>query len=100
MTKTLEEIVKVEVLDTSELQLVLGSGGDASYQHVYREASGVYWDNNVGAFKGTERIKGTIVDWFAHIVEVCGDIGVTLFLASTVEWVGVPEADKLEILAL
>ena len=31
MPKIREEIVKIEVLDTSELQLVLASGGNASY---------------------------------------------------------------------
>ena len=100
MSEIREEIVKVEVLDTNELQLVLGSDGNASYQHVYREARGVYWNNDVGAFRGTEQIKWTFAEWFAHIVEVCGDIGITLHLGSTVEWVGVPETDKQEILAL
>ena len=100
MPKIREEIVKIEVLDTNELQLVLGSGGNASYQHVYREARGVYWNNDVGAFRGTERMKWTFAGWFAHIVEVCGDIGITLYLGRTVEWVGVSEKDKQEILAL
>lgn len=100
MSKIREEIVKVEVLNANELQLVLGSGGDASYEHVYREARGVYWNNEVGAFRGTEQVKWTFAEWFAHIVEVCRDIGVTLHLGSTVEWVGVPETDKQEILAL
>jgi hypothetical protein len=94
-----EEIVKVEVLDSSELQLVLGSGGNASYQYIYREARGVYWDNNAGGFRGTERVKWTIVEWFAHIVEVCAGIGVRLELSDTIEWVGVPESAKQEILA-
>jgi hypothetical protein len=94
-----EEIVKVEVLDSSELQLVLGGGGNASYQHIYREAKGVYWDNDAGAFKGTERVKWSFAEWFAHIVQVCGNIGITLYLSDTAEWVGVPEPDKQEILA-
>ena len=100
MSRIREEIIKVEVLDTNELQLVLGSGGDASYQYVYCEARGVYWNNAVGAFRGTERVKWTFAQWFAHIVEVCGDIGVTLRLSSAVEWVGIPETDRREILAL
>ena len=100
MPEIREEIVKVEVLDTNELQLVLGSGGNASYQHVYREARGVYWNNEAGAFRGTEQIKWTFAEWFAHIVEVCGDIGITLCLGQAVEWVGVSETDKQEILDL
>ena len=100
MSKIREEIIKVEVLDTKELQLVLDSGGDPSYQHVYREARGVYWNNDVGAFRGTEQINWTFGEWFAHIVEVCGEIGIALRLGDAVEWVGVPETDKQEILAL
>ena len=100
MPKIREEIVKIEVLDTSELQLVLASGGDASYQYIYREARGVYWDNELGAFRGTERVKWTLVEWFAHIIAVCSDIGVALSLGDAVEWVGVTDKDKQEILAL
>ena len=99
MSQIREEIFKVEVLDSNELQLVLSSGGNASYQHVYREARGVYWNNDVGAFRGTEQIEWTFAEWFAHIVEVCGDIGINLRLGSTIEWVGVSETDKREILA-
>jgi hypothetical protein len=99
MSDIREEIIRVEVLGTNELQLVLGSGGNASFQHVYREAKGVYWNNDVGAFRGTEQIKWTFAEWFAHIVEVCGDIGITLRLGNTIEWVGVPETDKQKILA-
>ena len=63
--------LKVEVLDTNELQLVVGSGGDASYQHICREARGVYWDNDVGAFRGAEQTEWTFAEWFAHI-GTCG----------------------------
>ena len=94
-----EEVVTVEVLDSSELQLVLASGGDESYQHVYREARGVYWDNEKGAFRGTERVKWSVSEWFAHIVAVCSDIGITLVLSDNVDWVGVPDADKQQILS-
>lgn len=100
MPRIREEIIKVEVLDTNELQLVLASGGNASYQHVCREARGVYWNDDAGAFRGTERIKWTLAEWFTHIVDVCADTGVILYLGNTVEWVGVPETDRQEILAL
>ena len=93
-----EEIIKVEVLDTGELQLVLGSGGDPSYQFIYREARGVYWNHNAGAFRGTERQKWSIAKWYGHIVDVCADIGITLVLSGTVEWVAVPASDRKEIL--
>jgi len=59
----------------------------------------VYWDNDVGAFRGTERMKWSYSEWFAHIVEVCTDFGISLSLSSTPEWAGVPESDQKEILA-
>lgn len=95
-----EEIAKVEVLDSNELQLVLRSGGDAGYQYIYREAKGVSWKNDVGAFKGTERIKWTYPEWFSHIVSVCDDFGIDLHLGKNVVWSGVSEADRDAILAL
>lgn len=98
MSTNREEIIKVEVLDSRELQLVLGSGGKAMYQYIYREAKGVSWDNDAGAFKGTEQIKWTNSEWFTHILAACADASIVLKLADNVEWVNVPESDKTEIL--
>jgi hypothetical protein len=99
MSTNREEIIKVEVLDSRELQLVLSSGGKAMYQHIYREAKGVNWDNDAGAFKGKEQIKWTYSEWFTHILTVCADASIVLKLANNVEWVNVPESDKTAILA-
>lgn len=100
MTSSEEKIVKIEALATGELQLILASGGEPDYQYVYREARGVYWDNDAGAFKGTERKEWSYADWFAHIVDVCSSIGVSLHLGTTVEWAGISDADKRSIMAL
>lgn len=80
MSDPIEEIIKVEVLPSSELQLVLESGGNAMYQYIYREASGVQWDNNAGAFKGTGQIKWIYAEWFVHKVSVCAGVGILLRL--------------------
>jgi len=93
-----EPIIKVEVLRSSELQLVLASGGSETYQHVYREARGVYWDNEVGAFRGTDRKSWSYAEWFAHIVEVCGSIGIRLQISDDTTWQDVPDPDKERIL--
>ena len=100
MARFSEEIVKIEMLDTNQLQLVLASGGDSSFEHIYREAKGVYWDDDAGAFRGTERVDWTVADWFSHIVSTCDGAAIELSLGSAVEWVGVSEEDKHEILAL
>ena len=99
MNKNYEEIVKVEILESGELQLVLGSGGKAHYQYVYREARGVHWDNIAGAFKSTERLKWTYAEWFAHILEVCASIGIDLRLAKKPEWIKITDSDRKAILA-
>jgi len=97
MSDPIEEIIKVEVLPSSELQLVLESGGNAMYQHIWREARGVQWDNNAGAFKGTEQIKWTYAEWFVHIVSVCAGVGILLRLSKTVKWIGVSDVDRKKI---
>lgn len=45
----IDEIInKVEVLESGELILVLEGGGRFGYQHIYREAADIYWDNECG----------------------------------------------------
>lgn len=100
MSEYIEEIVTVEVLQSGELRLILGSGGRAMYQHIYREARGVNWDKEAGAFMGTERKKWSYAQWFAHIVKVCGCVGIDLRLSPEAQWIDVPESDKNCILAL
>ena len=97
MSKISEEIVRVQVLDTNQLQLALRSGGRPEYQYVYREAKGVYWDHEAGAFKGTPQKEWSFARWFRHILEVCGDVGVALHLGPSVEWIAIPTVDRQEI---
>lgn len=99
MTDQVEKIIRVEVLPSTELQLVLRSGGKASYQQIYREASGVSWDGEIGAFKGTKQIDWTYAEWFQHIVKACAGVGILMRLDSAVDWVGVSDANRLKICA-
>ncbi len=97
MSKISEEIVRVQVLDDNQLQIVLEGDGRPEYQYIYREAKGVYWDDGASAFKGTPRREWSFAKWFRHILEVCSDVGVSLRLGPSVEWVAVPDADRKEI---
>lgn len=99
MNESREEIVRVEVLNTGKLLLVLGSGGKPEYQYIYREARGVYWNKDARGFEGTGRIEWSYPEWFAHIVNVCGDVGVHLQLSEDVEWVNVSDTDQQAISA-
>lgn len=85
------------MLNTGELLLVLGSGGKPEYQYIYREARGVHWNKDARGFESTERIEWSYPEWFAHIVNVCGDVGVDLQLSADVVWVNVSDTDQQAI---
>ncbi|MDU0352845.1 hypothetical protein RS130_01935 [Paraglaciecola aquimarina] len=93
------EIIKgVHLNDTKELLLMLESGGKSMYQHVYRAAAGVYWDNESGGFKSTPIAGWSCSRWFSHIITaVSYELGVKLVLGENVNWQNVPEADITEI---
>jgi len=92
------EIIKaVEILDTGEVFLALNEG-DPSYQYVYREAAGVYWDDKLCGFKSTEMKEWSASTWFSHIVSVVEQgLGVKLSLGRDVHWNNVPVADRRAI---
>jgi hypothetical protein len=93
-----EIITKVEVLDTGELFLALKGTGNPNYQYVYREAAGVYWDENKKGFKSTTMKEWSCSKWFDHIVKtVFVALDVELKLGSTVTWINIPEEQKNEI---
>ena len=96
-----KEIVNViEILDSGQLLLKLESGGNPSYQYVYREAAGVYWDNDFKGFKSSEAPREwTYADWYKHIVEVAKlGVGVELKCVQNLQWVNVTQDTKDQIL--
>lgn len=96
----IEEISKVEVLDNEEMYVVLASGGKPMYQHIYREAAEVYWDNDIKGFKAPPPRKWSYSDWYHQIVSVAASgLGITLKLSSKTNWVNVPTKTKAEICA-
>jgi hypothetical protein len=92
-----ETINRIEVLDTGELLLGLESGGKSMYQYVYREARGVYWDQNQRVFKSTPMTDWSCSRWFEHIIEVAGDCGIQLALGNHVSWLNIPAEQKSAI---
>ena len=90
-----ELINKVEVTANNELLLTLESGGSPSYQHIYREAAGVYWDTKLKGFKSTPIKVWSCEQWFQHIVEVVkSGLNIELKLSDNVTWHGVPDEEK------
>lgn len=96
-----EEISKIEIMENGEMFVVLTSGGNPMYQYIYREASEVYWDNEVKGFKAPTPTKWNHSDWFKQIVGVAASgLGISLKLSNATIWVNVPEQTKTEICAV
>jgi len=93
-----EEIIsEVKVLDSGKLLLVLKSGGDNSYQYVYREAAGVYWEQDLKGFISTEPKEWSYSMWFSHMIEIVNQIGIDLKLTSQTAFSGLDKSEQQQI---
>jgi len=48
-----ETINRISITEAGEFLLSLESGGRGRYQYIYKEAVGVYWDQQIKGFKST-----------------------------------------------
>ena len=62
-------IVKVGVLDDGRIA-VFPETKHRDYQHVYREAAGVYWDQDKGCFVSTSPKEWAPHQWYQHIIQI------------------------------
>ena len=62
-----ETLSKIVLNEKNELILKITGKGNPSYQYVYREAAGVYWDEKEKGFKSTPIREWTISEWFFHV---------------------------------
>jgi hypothetical protein len=93
-----ETINRIEVLDAGELFLGLESQGQPVYQHIYRAAAGVSWDQDKSGFKSTTMKEMTCSQWFKRIVDaVRSELGVELKLGLDAIWLNVPAQQKADI---
>lgn len=94
-----EEIIsEVKVLDSGKLLLALKSGGQDSYQFIYREAAGVYWVKDLKGFVSTEPKKWSYSEWFSYMLDIAKQIGIQLKLSKETNWVDIPEKERKQIL--
>ena len=91
---SIEHIRRVEVLATGELLVAIDGEGKSHYQHIYREAAGVYWDPVLSGFRSTPIIDWSAEQWFEQIRSVAAAIGVNLRLTDDVAWVNIPEEQR------
>ena len=93
-----EIIINIEVTNANELFLGIESNGKSIYQHIYRGAAGVYWDEKNHGFKSTPLKKRSHSEWFSHIVSLVKScLGVELQLNSKATWSNIPENEILKI---
>ena len=96
----IEAISKVKILGNEEMYVILASGGKPMYQHIYREAAEVYWENDIKGFKAPSPRKWSHSDWYHHIVSVAASgLGISLELSGNTCWINVPPQTKAEICA-
>ena len=93
------QILKVAVLGDGCLGVFPASRTDM-FQYVYREAAGVYWDDDKGCFKSTQPEEWTLDKWYQHIVAIVrSGLGIQLVLCPETDFQadddGFTEAIKL-----
>lgn len=87
-------IRKVYINENHELFLLLESSGKFEYEHVYRAAAGVYWDQQAKGFKSVRMGERSCSDWFVRIVDtVRHELGFELFFSGLTSWENVPKAE-------
>jgi len=94
-----EVIRKIEVNEANEFILLIEGNGDPSYQYIYREAAGVYWDEINHGFKSTPMKRDwSCSQWYFHIVSLVKScIGIELERSRKVVWGNISKKDKSEI---
>ena len=95
---SMEVIEKVEILENDQLIIVLASGGEPSFQYIYREAAEVNCDNNLKAFKSPAPREWSHSDWFHHIVKGAKNCGINLSLNNETARVNISNNIKEQIL--
>lgn len=93
-----ETIKEIIVNDNDELLLKILGNGSSMYQYNYREAAGVYWDENQKGFKSTPIKEWTVSEWFLHIKDIVkSGLGVDLEMDENLTWNNVPGNEIIKI---
>lgn len=79
-------ILKVAVLEDGRTA-VFPESRKAMYQYVYREAAGVYWEQESGCFVSTPPGDWTPQQWYQHIVTIVKTgVGLQMVLTPETEY--------------
>lgn len=76
-----EIVQSVRISELGEIRLQLVSGGNSSYQYVYRAGAGVRWEQTTGSFTFDAPKDEPYAQWLAHIVKtVKSELGIGLVI--------------------
>ena len=93
-----ETISKIVLNEKNELILKITGKGNPSYQYVYREAAGVYWDEKEKGFKSTPIREWTISEWFFHIKDIVKTgLNLNLEMDKSITWENIPTKEQTKI---
>jgi hypothetical protein len=94
----IEIIKEVVVNDKNELLIKVIGDGNPMYQYVYREAAGVYWDDNQKAFKSTPLNEWTESKWFMHIKDIVkSGLNIELSFDANLKWNNISDEEIINI---
>ena len=94
-----EIIIEIVLNSENELFLKIMGEGNPKYQFIYREAAGIYWDDDNKGFKSTPIKDKSISDWFFYIAEIVKlGLDVDLIIGENPSWGNIPDREKNKIL--
>ncbi|MEM9832496.1 MAG: hypothetical protein AAF944_17820 [Bacteroidota bacterium] len=93
-----ETVNEIVLTNNNELLLKIIGDGKPMYQYIYREASGVYWDDDNKGFKSTPIKDMSVSEWFFHIkATVKSGLNLDLDIDENLLWKNIPENERSKI---
>ena len=93
-----ETVSAIVLNENNELILKITGKGHPSYQYIYREAAGVYWDEQEKGFKSTPLREWTISKWFFHIKDIVKiGLNMNLEMDNNISWENIPTDEQEKI---
>ena len=93
------KIIKVAKLNDGRIA-VYPAAVDQTYEYIYREAAGVYWNHELGCFHSTLPKDWNHQQWYGQIVTVVwSGLKIKLDLTPDTQYEGTPDSFKADIIS-
>ena len=95
----------VKVNDNNEFVFVIKASKDtldtSDLEFIYREAAGIYWNDEASEFHSTPiKHDWDVVDWAKHFVGMLTSFGLTLEFSQNLKWEKISTEEQARILAI